>query len=63
MKIILDTKLYTIQETADLIGTSYRTMLTHIKNGKIKGQRIGRMTYFSEEGIKDFLNARQVQEK
>jgi len=48
-------RLYTLQEVADLLKVSTRTVLRYIKAGKLKATKIGQWR-ISENNIKDFLN-------
>lgn len=54
-KEILGEVMYNIEEAADIIGVTPRTILNYIKQGRILGQKLGRRWYFSEERMKNFL--------
>ena len=55
MKEIQGIKMYTIPETAEQLGVSVVTLRNYLKQGRIKGGRIGRPIYISEVEIKRFL--------
>lgn len=56
-----DEKLYTLKETAKLIGCCERSMFKYLHEGKIKGIRIGRLwkvkeseiAYIKENGLRN----------
>lgn len=56
MREIEGVKLFTVTETADLMGITPQTVRAYIKQGKLKGQRIGRPILITENSIKQFLN-------
>jgi len=53
--IIEGIKFYTIQETAEVLNVTPQTVRAYIKQGKLKGQRIGRPILITENNIKEFL--------
>jgi excisionase family DNA binding protein len=54
-----DLKIYTATETCELLKISQRTLYRYINDGSIKGFRAGRQYRFTEEDIKDFIEARR----
>lgn len=52
-------KLYTLQELESILETSTRTLLTYIKQGKLKAVKIGGKWKVSEANLQDFVNGRQ----
>lgn len=60
---IMGETLYTMQETADKLGVTYRTISTYLRQGRITAQRIGGRWLFSEEAIRDFVLARTPNSK
>lgn len=54
--VIEGLKLYTIQETAKALKVTPQTIRTWIKQGRIKGQRIGRPILITERSLKEFLS-------
>lgn len=55
-KVILDVKLYSLKEAADLLGVTYPTALKYSTEGRLKSTLIGGKRYVSEENLKAFLN-------
>jgi len=53
--IIEGIKFYTIQETAEALNVTPQTVRAYIKQGKLKGQRIGRPILITEKNLKEFL--------
>jgi excisionase family DNA binding protein len=51
-------KLYTLQETADLLKVSTRTVLRYIKSGKLKATKIGQWR-INEISLQNFLSDNQ----
>lgn len=54
-KIILDVKLYTLDETAELLGVTKQSVTKYIKQGRIISTTIGGKKYLSEDNIRTFL--------
>ena len=55
--VIEGIKFYTIPETAQALRVTPQTIRAWIKQGKIKGQRIGRPILITENNLKEFLQA------
>jgi len=53
--VIEGIKFYTIQETAEALNVTPQTVRAYIKQGKLKGQRIGRPILITENNLKEFL--------
>jgi len=49
-------KMYTLKDLALQLKVTERTMHTYIKNGKLKGQKIGGRWQISESNLHKFLN-------
>ena len=45
-------KFYTIPETAEALNVTPQTVRAYIKQGKLKGQRIGRPILITENNLK-----------
>ncbi|OQA07848.1 MAG: Helix-turn-helix domain protein [Firmicutes bacterium ADurb.Bin373] len=58
-KEIMGNKVFTVEETAKLFNVTRRTIQSYIKDGKIKGQKIGGMWYFTEETLQAFVRGEQ----
>ena len=54
-RVILWQTMYTMQEIAELLGVTTRTITTYLQQGRIVAQKIGGRWHFTEENIKDFL--------
>ena len=50
-------KFYTIQETAETLGVTAQTVRAYLKQGRLKGKRIGRPILITESNLKEFLQA------
>ena len=53
--VIEGIKFYTIPETAKALNVTPQTVRAYIKQGKLKGQRIGRPILITENNLKEFL--------
>lgn len=51
-----DIKLYSVLELSQVLKITTVTLRTYIRQGKIKGQKIGGMWYITEERLKEFFN-------
>lgn len=48
-------KVYTLDEVAQVLQITRRTLYTYVKQGKLKAVKIGREWRVSEDSLKDFL--------
>ena len=55
--VIEGIKFYTIPEVAEALDITAQTVRAYIKQGKLKGQRIGRPILITENNLKEFLQA------
>ena len=55
--VIEGIKFYTIPETAKALRVAPQTIRAWIKQGKLKGQRIGRPILITENNLREFLKA------
>jgi len=53
--VIEGIKFYTIPEAAKALNVTPQTVRAYIKQGKLKGQRIGRPILITENNLKEFL--------
>lgn len=53
-----DIKLYTLKEVAELLKVTERTLLTYLKDKKLKGVKIGGKWRISEENLTNFVNGK-----
>lgn len=56
MKEILDLRLYTVDETAELLATKAAAVRRYIKAGALRAAKIGAAQMITEGAIKDYLN-------
>jgi len=54
-RILAGYKMYNTKELANLLQVSTVSVIKYIQSGKLKGQRIGRGYFASEEALKQFL--------
>lgn len=50
-----DIRVYTLDEVADILTLTKRTLYTYIKEGKLKAVKIGREWRVSEETLRKFI--------
>jgi excisionase family DNA binding protein len=48
-------KFYTVTETAGLLKITPQTVRAYIKQGKLKGKRIGRPILITEKALREFI--------
>lgn len=48
-------KFYTILETAQVLQVTPQTIRSYIKQGRLRGQRIGRPILITDKNLKEFL--------
>lgn len=49
--------LYSILELSEKLGITSATLRAYMKNGKLRGQKMGTKWYISEESLREFFNA------
>jgi excisionase family DNA binding protein len=49
-------KLYSLKDLQKVLGVTQRTLQTYIKDGKLKGQKIGGKWQISESNLRKFVN-------
>ena len=54
-KVILGETMHTMQEVADMLSVTTRTIMTYLKDKRIIAQKIGGGWLFTEDNVKDFL--------
>jgi len=55
-KRIDNIRLYTLTELEPILGVTHRTLQTYIKDGRLKGVKIGGKWKVSEEVLRRFIN-------
>lgn len=53
-----DIKVYTLKEVAEVLKVTERTLLTYLKEGKLKGTKIGGKWIISQENMQNFINGK-----
>lgn len=48
--------LYTLTELESVLGVTHRTLQSYIKDGRLKGVKIGGKWKVSEENLRKFIN-------
>lgn len=56
MITIQNTKFFTVLEIAKELNITPITVRTYIKQGRLKGQRVGRPYLISEDSLREFLS-------
>lgn len=51
-----DIVLYTLEEVAEILKLTRRTLYTYIKEGKLQAVKIGKYWRVSEAGLKEFIS-------
>jgi len=54
-------KFYTILDVAEVLRVTPQTVRKYIKEGKLRGQKIGRPTYVTFKSLQEYLNAPEAQ--
>ena len=49
-------KVYTLDEVADILKITRRTLYTYIKTGKLRATKIGRYWRVSEAALQEFVD-------
>lgn len=49
-------KVYSLTEIEPILGVTHRTLLTYVKDGRLKGVKIGGKWKVSGENLKKFIN-------
>lgn len=56
-------KIYNLKEVCDLLKMNKQTIRKYIREGKLKASKVGTHYMVTDEAIKDFLKANEVQPK
>ena len=54
-------KIYDLKEVVKLLGLNIQTVRKFIKEGKLKASKVGTHYMVTEDAIKEFLKANEVQ--
>lgn len=55
-KRLEDIRLYTLTELEPILGVTHRTLQSYIKDGRLKGIKLGGKWKVTEENLQKFLN-------
>lgn len=55
-KELEDLKVYSLTELEPVLGVTHRTLLSYMKDGRLKGVKIGGKWKVSGENLKKFIN-------
>ena len=50
-----DIKVYTLEEIAELLHITRRTLYTYVKEGKLKDVKVGKYWRVTEKNLQEFL--------
>lgn len=56
VKELEELKVYALTEIEPILGVTHRTLLTYIKDGRLKGVKIGGKWKVSGENLRKFIN-------
>ncbi len=59
---VADMTLYDIPELSKTLKVTPLTLRNYIKQGKLRGRKVGRRWLVTEESLRDYLNARPEKE-
>jgi len=52
-----DIRLYSLKELSEKLGVTRVTLRTYLRDGKIKGRKMGTTWYVTEESLRGYFNA------
>lgn len=55
--------LYTVDDLHELLGVSKMTIRAYLREGRLKGRKLGVQWYVSEDALKEYFNVDEVNEK
>lgn len=61
MKTIAGIEMYEVEDLMDQLNLSRYTVRNYLKDGKLKGRKIGIRWYVSEDNLAEFLNKSQAE--
>lgn len=57
-----DMKLYDVEEVAEMLDVGSPTIRRYLREGRLKGKKLAKRWYVSEEAIKDYFQPEEVSE-
>jgi len=58
-KNIGDLKLYSVEELSELLEIQETTIRRYLRDGRLKGRKLARRWYVSEESLADYFRAEE----
>ena len=55
-----DLELFTVEELSEKLGIQERTIREYLKSGKLKGRKMARRWYVSEDSLREFFEAEEA---
>lgn len=53
-----DLKIYTLEEVAEMLQVTRRTLYNYLKDGRLKGNKVVGKWIITEEQLKDFIEGK-----
>jgi len=57
-----DMKLYDVEELAGMLSVGTPTIRRYLRQGRLKGKKLAKRWYVSEENLKDYFQPEEVSE-
>mgnify|MGYP001010910404 FL=1 len=57
-----DMKLYDVEELAEMLSVGLPTIRRYLREGRLKGKKLAKRWYVSEENLKDYFQPEEVSE-
>jgi excisionase family DNA binding protein len=57
-----DMKLYDVEELAGMLSVGLPTIRRYLREGRLKGKKLAKRWYVSEEALKDYFQPEEVSE-
>ena len=57
-----DMKLYDVEELAEMLDVGLPTIRRYLRQGRLKGKKLAKRWYVSEENLKDYFQPEEVSE-
>ena len=57
-----DMKLYEVEELAEMLNVGEPTIRRYLREGRLKGKKLAKRWYVSEEALKDYFQPQEVSE-
>ena len=55
-------KLYEVEELAEMLNVGEPTIRRYLREGRLKGKKLAKRWYVSEENLKDYFQPEEVSE-